>query len=45
MLLASRTLPTYTDPSVSVVCPEAGNYEVGTTVTPSYSAEFENGKY
>lgn len=45
MLLASRTLPTYTVPSVSVICSQTGSYEVGTVITPSYSAEFENGKY
>lgn len=46
MLLASRTLPKITtDPSVSVSCPEAKSYEVGTSVTPTFSATFNDGAY
>lgn len=46
MILASRMLPTIiTNPSVIVSCPEAGSYEVGTTVTPTYTATFNDGAY
>ena len=46
MLLASRMLPTITTaPGVSVKCPEAGTYEVGSTVTPTYTATFSDGAY
>lgn len=45
MLLASRVLPTKTEPSVSVSCPQAGDYEVGSTVTPKYVATFNDGAY
>lgn len=45
MILASRELPTYESPSVSVICNQAGSYEVGTVITPSYKATFNVGKY
>lgn len=45
MILAARKLPKYSNPSVSVVCPQAGTYEVGTSVTPSYTATLNVGKY
>ena len=46
MLLASRMLPEITTaPSVSVSCPQSGSYEVGTTVTPEFSATFADGAY
>lgn len=46
MILASRMLPTITaNPSVSVSCPEATSYEVGTSVTPTYTASFSDGSY
>ena len=37
--------PTVTQPSVSVSCPEAKAYEVGTKVTPSFTASFNKGSY
>lgn len=45
MLLAARTLPTYTEPSLTVTSPQVGEYEVGTTVTPSYTTTFNDGAY
>lgn len=45
MILASRTLPTYIEPSVSINCPEAGSYEVGTSITPTFRATFNEGSY
>ena len=37
--------PTVTQPSVSITFSQAGSYEVGTTVTPSYTANLNPGKY
>lgn len=37
--------PTITQPSVSVSCPQAKAYEVGTSVTPTYTATLNAGKY
>ena len=46
MLLASRTLPTYIEPSIEVSFSEENkSYEVGTSITPSFSSTFEDGKY
>lgn len=45
MLFAARTLPTKVDPSVSVSCSQAKAYEVGTTVTPKFTATFDDGSY
>lgn len=45
LLLAERALPTRTNPSVSVTSTETRAYEVGTTVTPSYSATLNPGSY
>ena len=45
MLLAERSLPTRTNPTASVTSPQAKAYEVGTTVTPSYSASLTSGSY
>lgn len=45
LLLAERTLPTKTNPSVSVTSSQTKSYEVGTTVTPSYSATLNPGSY
>lgn len=44
-LFAAEQNPSKTDPSVSVTLTGAGSYEVGTTLTPSFSASFEDGKY
>lgn len=44
-LFAAEQDPSKTDPSVSITLTGAGSYEVGTTVTPSYTATFEDGKY
>lgn len=37
--------PTTTQPSASITLTEAGNYEVGKTVSVNYSASFSDGKY
>lgn len=37
--------PTITQPSVSVSCPQAKTYEVGESVTPSYTATLNAGSY
>lgn len=37
--------PSITQPSVTVNCPQAGTYEVGTPVTPSYTATLNAGSY
>ena len=37
--------PVTTQPSVTVSCPQARAYEVGTTVTPSYTATLNPGSY
>lgn len=37
--------PTITQPSVSVNCPQAGRHEVGSTVTPTYTATLNGGNY
>ena len=37
--------PSKTDPSVSVTLTGAGTYEVGTEITPTFTASFEDGKY
>ena len=44
-LFAAEQNPNKTEPSVSVTMTGAGSYEVGTVLTPSYSATFEDGKY
>lgn len=44
-LFAAEQNPNKTEPSVSVTLTGAGSYEVGTVLTPSYSATFEDGKY
>lgn len=37
--------PTKTDPSMSVTLSQAGTYEVGTTITPSFFLSFNEGSY
>lgn len=37
--------PEITQPSVSLICSNNKSYEVGTVVTPSFSAVFDSGKY
>ena len=44
-LFAAEANPSKTDPSVSVTLNGAGAYEVGTVLTPTYSASFEDGYY
>lgn len=44
-LFAAPKKPTVTQPSVSITLSGAGAKEVGSTVTPSYSASFNKGKY
>ena len=45
MILAARTLPSYTSPSITISCPEAKAYEVGTSVVPTYTTTFDKGSY
>lgn len=45
LLLVERKLPTYTPPAATIVCEQAGEYEVGTVITPSYTATFNPGSY
>ncbi len=42
---AEEKNPTKTNPSVTVTFPQAGSKEVGTTVTPSYTATLSAGSY
>lgn len=44
-ILAKEANPTTTQPSVSISSTTANGYEVGSTVTPAYSATFNEGKY
>ena len=45
MIMAAEKNPTITQPSVSVVCNQMGNYEVGTKVTPQWSVTLNPGSY
>ena len=45
MIFVKEKNPTITPPSVSVSCPQAKTYEVGETVTPSYTATLNAGSY
>lgn len=44
-LFAARKLPNKTSPSVSVTTPNSKGYEVGTSITPSYTTTFNKGSY
>lgn len=44
-ILAEEKNPTITQPSISISMPQAGNYEVGTSLTPSYTVTVNPGKY
>lgn len=44
-MFVKESNPSKTDPSVSVSLTGAGAYEVGSTVEPSFTAGFEDGKY
>ena len=44
-ILAQEKNPTATQPAVTVTCEQLGAYEVGTSVTPSYSASLSAGSY
>ena len=45
MLVAEEKNPTITQPSVSISFPLSGAKEVGTTITPSYTATLNSGSY
>lgn len=45
MISNSRKLPTYKEPSIIITCEEAGKYEVGTILSPSYKVELYKGEY
>ena len=45
MIFVKEKNPTITQPSVSVSCPQAKTYEVGESVTPSYTATLNAGSY
>ena len=44
-ILAEEKNPTITQPSISISMPQTGNYEVGTSLTPSYTITVNPGKY
>lgn len=44
-ILAKRTLPTTTMPTVTISASNCKSYEVGTSVAPSYTASLGSGKY
>lgn len=44
-ILAKEKNPTATQPAVTVTCEQLGAYEVGASVTPSYSASLSSGSY
>lgn len=44
-ILAQEKNPSTTQPSVNLNCSQMGAYEVGTSVTPSYSASLNAGSY
>lgn len=45
MIFNSRKLPTYKEPDIIITCEEAGKYEVGTILSPSYKVELYKGEY
>lgn len=45
LLYVKEKNPTITQPSLSVSMPQAKSYEVGTKVTPSYTTNFNAGRY
>lgn len=45
MILAARKLPSKVLPSVTVTSTDSKSYEVGTKITPSFSASFNPGSY
>lgn len=45
MLFASRKTPTRTEPAVTVTASNSKSYEVGTKVSPTYSASLSAGSY
>ena len=44
-ILAEEKNPTITQPSISISMPQAGQYEVGTQLTPSYTITVNPGNY
>lgn len=44
-ILAKEKNPTATQPAVTAICAQLGAYEVGTSVTPSYTATLSAGSY
>lgn len=44
-ILAKEVNPTITQPAVSCTCSTLGSYEVGTTLSPQYSASLSAGNY
>ena len=44
-ILAKEAYPTATQPSVTVTLTDSGEYEVGSSFTPSYSVTFKAGSY
>ena len=44
-MFVKEQIPTTTQPSVNLTCRQAGAYEVGSVISPSYSATFNAGNY
>lgn len=45
MVFTKEMQPTIVEPSVSVLFPQLGEYEVGTRIIPTYEANFDKGLY